>query len=160
MLKLDWSILWTLINLLILYIVMKKVLFNRVIAIMDKRRQMIQNDFDSAATAKAEAEKMKSDYESELKTAHEQAVEITDKAKTNAQKECDLMLENARVESAKIIKDAEKSAQSEKTKALENAKVEIADLALMAAVKVMNKNIDSNSDKQLAESFLSEVGES
>ncbi|MGN1114229.1 MAG: F0F1 ATP synthase subunit B [Oscillospiraceae bacterium] len=160
MLKLDWNILWTIINLLILFIVLKKVLFNRVMGIIEKRTQMVQNDLDSAAAAKSDAEQMKKDYEEQLKTAHDQALDITNTAKLNAQKECELMIENAREESAKIIKDAQKTAVNEKSKALDDAKVEIADLALFAAAKVINKKVDSDSDKQMAEDFISEVGES
>ncbi|MGN1134062.1 MAG: F0F1 ATP synthase subunit B [Oscillospiraceae bacterium] len=160
MIKLDWNILWTIINLLILFVVLKKVLFNRVMGIIEKRTQMVQNDLDSAAAAKSDAEQMKKDYEEQLKTAHDQALDITNTAKLKAQKECDLMIENAREESAKIIKDAQKTAVTEKSKALDDAKVEIADLALFAAAKVINKKVDSDSDKQMAEDFISEVGES
>ncbi len=160
MLSLDWNILWVVINLLILFLLLKKFLFGPVTQMMDKREQLIKDDLDNAANAKAEADKLKTDYEDTLKNAHNEAIEITNKAKENAAKECDMMIADAREESAKILKDAEIAAANQKAKALDSAKVEIADLAVLAAAKVLKKNTDEKSDKQIAEGFLSEVGAS
>ena len=68
---------------------------------MDERSAKIQSDLDGAAQAKADAEKIKADYEAEIADAHSQAVEITNKAKAQAGRECDLMLENARAENTR-----------------------------------------------------------
>ena len=116
MISLDISLVWVIINLLVLYLLLKKFLFKPVCKMMDERSAKIQSDLDGAAQAKADAEKMKSDYEAEIADAHSQAVEITNKAKAQAGRECDLMLENARAESAKIMKEAEKSIANEKEK--------------------------------------------
>ena len=59
---------------------------------MDERSAKIQSDLDGAAQAKADAEKIKADYEAEIADAHSQAVEITNKAKAQAGRECDLCL--------------------------------------------------------------------
>lgn len=158
MLSLDWNILWVVINLLILFLLLKKFLFGPVTKMMDKREQLIKDDLNNAANTRAEADKLKSDYENTIKNAHNEAAEITNKAKADAAKECDIILADAREESARILKDAQTEAANQKAKVLSSAKVEIADLAVMAAAKVINKNIDEKSDKEIAESFLSEVG--
>lgn len=160
MLKLDWTLLWTVINLLVLFVLLKKFLFGPVCKMMDERQAQIQADLDGAAQAKADAEKMKSDYEAEIADAHSEALEITRSAKERAGKECDLILENARVESAKILKEAEKSAENEKNRAFDDAKVEIADLALLAAARVIGRNVDGDSEREAVNDFLSEVGAS
>lgn len=121
MISLDISLVWVIINLLVLYLLLKKFLFKPVCKMMDERSAKIQSDLDGAAQAKADAEKMKTDYEAEIADAHSQAVEITNKAKAQAGRECDLMLENARAESAKIMKEAEKSIANEKEKAMDDA---------------------------------------
>ena len=158
MISLDISLVWVIINLLVLYLLLKKFLFKPVCKMMDERSAKIQSDLDGAAQAKADAEKMKSDYEAEIADAHSQAVEITNKAKAQAGRECDLMLENARAESAKIMKEAEKSIANEKEKAMDDAKYQIADLAILAAAKVIKKNVGGDSDRETVDEFLSEVG--
>ena len=149
MISLDISLVWVIINLLVLYLLLKKFLFKPVCKMMDERSAKIQSDLDGAAQAKADAEKA---------DAHSQAVEITNKAKAQAGRECDLMLENARAESAKIMKEAEKSIANEKEKAMDDAKYQIADLAILAAAKVIKKNVGGDSDRETVDEFLSEVG--
>ena len=139
MISLDISLVWVIINLLVLYLLLKKFLFKPVCKMMDE-------------------EKIKADYEAEIADAHSQAVEITNKAKAQAGRECDLMLENARAESAKIMKEAEKSIANEKEKAMDDAKYQIADLAILAAAKVIKKNVGGDSDRETVDEFLSEVG--
>ena len=156
MISLDISLVWVIINLLVLYLLLKKFLFKPVCKMMDERSAKIQSDLDGAAQAKADAEKIKADYEAEIADAHSQAVEITNKAQ--AGRECDLMLENARAESAKIMKEAEKSIANEKEKAMDDAKYQIADLAILAAAKVIKKNVGGDSDRETVDEFLSEVG--
>ncbi len=159
MLKLDWNLVFTIINLLLLYLLLKKFLFKPVCDMMDKRAKMIQDEIDAAEAEKAEAMKLKSDYEETLKNARQEAVKITDAAKVRAGKEYDMLLENARAESAKIIADAEESIENERIKAMDGARYEIADLALLAAAKVIRKNADGVDSRELAESFISEAGE-
>ncbi|MGN0595569.1 MAG: F0F1 ATP synthase subunit B [Hominimerdicola sp.] len=160
MLKLDWNLLWTVINILVLFLLLRKFLFNPVCKIIDERTAAIQKDLDSAKAKKQEAEQMKADYEAGIKNARQEAAEITNTAKANANKECELMLENARAESARIIKEAEKAAENEKSKAIDDVKYQIADLAILAAAKVIGKNVDNDTDREAANAFLSEVGAS
>ena len=134
MISLDISLVWVIINLLVLYLLLKKFLFKPVCKMMDERSAKIQSDLDGAA------------------------VEITNKAKAQAGRECDLMLENARAESAKIMKEAEKSIANEKEKAMDDAKYQLADLAILAAAKVIKKNVGGDSDRETVDEFLSEVG--
>lgn len=63
------------------------------------------------------------------------------------------MLENARAESAKIMKEAEKSIANEKEKAMDDAKYQIADLAILAAAKVIKKNVGGDSTEKLLMNF-------
>lgn len=47
-----------------------------------------------------------------------------------------------------------------KSKAIDDAKYQIADLAILAAAKVIGKNVDNDTDREAANAFLSEVGAS
>lgn len=55
MLRIDSNILWTIINLLILYALMKHFLFQPVHDILEKRKQEIESDFALANQQKQEA---------------------------------------------------------------------------------------------------------
>ena len=119
MLKLDWNLLFTIINLLILYFALKKFLFAPVCKIIDEREAKIKSELENADKAKEEAEKLKTDYEAELANAQKQIVEITKKASEQAEKVGEAIIENARKESAEIIESAQKQALAEKDKAFD-----------------------------------------
>jgi F-type H+-transporting ATPase subunit b len=153
-----WDILWTVINLLIFYLLLRKFLFKPVLGMMERREQMIKDDFDKAKKASDEAEQIKAEYESKLSEAEAEAVKITTTAKQRADKESAEIVEDARAEAAHIIADAQKTIERDREAAMSAAKEQIAGLAVMAASRVLEKNIDEESNREFAEQLLAEVG--
>lgn len=153
MLRIDSNILWTIINLLILYALMKHFLFQPVHVILEKRKQEIESDFALANQKKQEALESKNKADQQL---------------ANMQTICDGMLadakEKASLEYEQIIADANKKSdemiEQARTKTIEaaneekaKAKSEIADLINKAADKITN----TKSDEKLYDDFLKEM---
>ncbi|MCD8095420.1 MAG: F0F1 ATP synthase subunit B [Ruminococcus sp.] len=161
MLNIDpWDILWTVVNLIILFLLLKKFLFGPVTAMMDKRAKMIQDDLDSAKQTNEQAIKLKEEYETQLGDAHTEAAKITSTARQRAEKESSAILEEARQDAVKLRIQAQKDIELEREKAIDSAKAEIAELAVRAAEKVLEKNIEEQSNIVFAKQLLSEVGAS
>lgn len=159
MLNIDfWDILWTVINLLIFFLLLKKFLFKPVLGMMERREQMIKDDLDKAKKASEEAEQIKTEYETKLSEAQAEAVKITTTAKQRADKESAEIVEDAKAEAAHIIADAQKTIERDREAAMSAAKEQIAGLAVMAASRVLEKNIDEESNREFAEQLLAEVG--
>ncbi len=153
-----WDILWTVINLLIFYILLRRFLFKPVLGMMERREQMIKDDLDKAKKASEEAEQMKAEYETKLQEAQAEAVKIATTAKQRADRESAEIVEDARAEAAHIIEDAQKTIERDREAAMSSAKEQIAGLAVMAASRVLEKNIDEESNRSFAEQLLAEVG--
>ena len=153
-----WDILWTVINLLIFFLLLKKFLFKPVLGMMERREQMIKDDLDKAKKASEEAEQIKTEYETKLSEAQAEAVKITTTAKQRADKESAEIVEDAKAEAAHIISDAQKTIERDREAAMSAAKEQIAGLAVMAASRVLEKNIDEESNREFAEQLLAEVG--
>ena len=153
-----WDILWTVINLLIFYLLLRKFLFKPVLSMMERREQMIKDDLDKAKKASEEAEQMKAEYETKLQEAQAEAVKIATTAKQRADRESAEIVEDARAEAAHIIEDAQKTIERDREAAMSSAKEQIAGLAVMAASRVLEKNIDEESNRNFAEQLLAEVG--
>ena len=83
------TILFTVINILVLFLFLKKFLFGRVNAIMEKRAQMVQADLDHAKETVAEAEQLKTNYLETMSGAQSEAKELIAKAQkiANEQRE-------------------------------------------------------------------------
>lgn len=138
MLNLDpWNILFTVINLLIFFLIIKFFLLKPVKKVMDEREKMIKDDFDSAAKTKKEAEELKAEYEKDLKSAKDKAVEITTEAKKTAELQKNSIIDSANEQAKKIVDKAQKDASLEYDKTMAQLESEIASLALVAAEKVV-----------------------
>ena len=76
MLKLGWDLVWTIINLIVLYLLMKKFLIGPVMGIMEKRKALIADQLDHAKVTNEQAEALKGQYEQALSSAREESVQI------------------------------------------------------------------------------------
>lgn len=156
--NLNWNIIWTIVNLIVLFLLMKHFLFKPVKAMMDKRQQVIVSALKDAEQKQEEANGLKDQYEAELKNAHMEAAKLMQDVKGRAQQEYDNILSNANQDAAKVMEQANRNIALEKAKAMDQIQSEIAGLALAAASKVAAKNMDEETNKQLVDSFLSEAG--
>ena len=59
-----WNILWTVVNLLVLYVVFRKFLYQRVMNVIEAREEMVKRQFDDAKKCEEDARKLKEIKES------------------------------------------------------------------------------------------------
>ena len=142
MLKLDWHIIWNIVNILVLFLFMKKFLFKPVTAMMEKRTQTIQDSFDEAEAKKAEADRLKEQYEAEISTANAEAKRIIQASREKANQEYYKRLEELEDEKAKMIKEATAEIELERQNSIREAQQEIATMAVLAASRIIGKNIE------------------
>ena len=137
MLSIDpWNILWTVVNLLVLYLVFKKFLFKPVMKVINAREDMIKQQFDDAKKSQ-EADALKASYDEKLESAKTEADEIIVNARNRAQEEHEAALKKTRKETEVMLEKAKADIATEKEKATEAAQADIARLALIAARKIV-----------------------
>lgn len=158
MLQLNWNIIWTFVNLIVLYLLMKKFLFGPVTEIMEKRTKAIEDSFAEAKNKNEEAENIKMQYEEALQHSEVKAEEIIKEARERATIVYDKKIQEAEEEAAKLIASANKAIEVEKEKSMQDVQNHIIDLTMVAATKVIGKNIDEEANKQIVDDFLAEVG--
>lgn len=158
MLTLDWNLLWTFVNLIILTLLMKKFLFKPVLAIMEKRTKSITNSLDHAQSMTNEAMDLKNQYEAALSNAKSESASIVNNAKQRAKDEYEIIVKNALTDATRIKENANKAIEIDKEKAMRDMQGQIASLALIAASKLVEKNMDEDVNKQLVDEFLMEAG--
>lgn len=71
-----WTIFWTVVNVLVLFVALRHFLIKPVMGVIEQRNEMIKQQFNAAQKTQDEANKMKADYEQQLDTAKEQAADI------------------------------------------------------------------------------------
>ena len=149
---------FSVINILVLFFFLKKFLFGRVGAMLEKRAQMVQADMDQAKQKAAEAEKLRSDYEETLNGAKQEAKQIIATAEQNAHAQGSEITAKAQQQADTLLKEAQKEIERERRQTLDGVQGEIADLALAAASKLMEQKVDDQTNRDLVNAFLSEEG--
>lgn len=158
MLRLDWNLLFTILNLLIFYVVIKKFLIRPVLSMMDKREQMIQDQLEAASAKEAEAEERKAQYEASLAGAKEEAASIVEKARSEAKAHYDQAVQEAEAEAGRIAAKAQRDAANEKEQARRDVQAEVAGLAMAAVAKILQDGSSPESDEALYRQFLQKAG--
>ncbi len=159
MLKFDWNILFTLINLVIFYLLMKRFLFKPILKVMNKRKEMINKQFQDADSAKGEALELKKQYEDKLQGADEESQRILAEARENAKTEYSKIIGRAQQDIVKMKADAQKQIEAESEKAMLSAREDIASLAIEAAEKVVAANVNEDKNSAIFDEFLKESSE-
>lgn len=153
------TIVFTIINLLVLYLFLKKFLFGRVNAVLEQREKLIQEQVEAAEAGKTQAQALQDQYEQKLSGAREEAEKIVSDAKVRAQKAYDDQMAQAQAEAKRVQAEAEARIATQRQEMLRGVRQEVAQLAVLAASQVARKDLDRETDRAMVEEFLSEAGE-
>ena len=144
----------TIINLLVLFFILKKLLFKPVTNFIDNRNGKIEEAINSANSLKEEVENMKQEYEDKLKGAGEEGKKIVEEYRDRASVEYISAVDTAKRDAQKIIEDARREIDVEKDKAIAELKQEVGNLVVTASEKVIKKNMDTETNRKLISEFI------
>lgn len=156
MLKFDFNILWTIINLIVFFVLMRLFLFKPIKKTLDKRKELIDKQFKDADDAQKQADELKAQYQSELDGVEDEKKQIIVDARATAKTEYNKIVDRAQSDADKIKADARKAAEFETEKARRSVKEELAALAMETAEKVVGQSVSSQLDSDLYDKFLNE----
>ena len=157
MLRLDFNLVFTVLNILIWYVLIRKFLFKPINDIISKREDAINSRYEEAKKLQeeAQAEKEKSvQYQNQIES---EKAKVMAQAQLDARKEFDQIVEDAHKKAGQIIDNSKKEAALQKEKIMNKAEQEIRGMILDAAVKSMQSE---HSDGSLYDEFLTKAGES
>ena len=108
MIKIDINLVFTIINLLVLYLLMKKFLFGPIIKVMDVRKAMIDQQFAGAKEQEDQAKALKEQYEGALKSAREESFQIMEQARKEAKAQADKTVEDTQAKVSAMLAKAQR----------------------------------------------------
>ncbi len=158
MLSLDLNLLFTIINLIIFYVLLKKFLFKPVRGIMEKRKALLAEEAAQAEQMKQEALALKQEYEDALKGVDQKGEELLHESRKKAEEEYEEIIKAAKLQEQEILKYADEMAKEKKEKTIREVQHQIADLALAAATQMVSSGAGSKQDERIMDEFLSQTG--
>ena len=147
MLKIDINLLFTVINLLILYALLRKFLFKPLQQMLTRRRRIVADDFDRAKTAREAAEDLKAQYETSMGNTKAESAKIMAEARARAEAAAAGEMAEARRQADALMDKTRRQLAEERAQTEREVRDAIADLAMQAARKALeNGEVPTEAD--------------
>ena len=154
-----WSILVSLANLLIMFLILKRFLFKPVQKMMAARKQQVDQIYQDAKENRDSAINMKQEYEARLAAAREEADGLVRNAVQTAQRKGDAIVAEANSQASHLKQKAEQEIAQEKKQMLQDVRGEISDIAVSIASKVVEREVKKQDYDGFVDEFIKTVGE-
>lgn len=149
---------FTMVNVLILYVFLKYVLFIPVRKLLEERKKRLDDQNARAAADTAEAQKLKAEYEQRILEAGREADNILGESRREMIKKEQEVLDDAKTRAADIMSAARSEASKDFEAAQSSVRDEVKDIASAMAARVTNQKVDRPVDDALLNEALKEAG--
>jgi F-type H+-transporting ATPase subunit b len=149
-----WTALFTLLNMVITFLLLKKFLFKPVKKMIDDRQAEIDGIYAEANEAKHKAQEAEALYAEKLREANTEASAIISRAAQTARDKGDAIVADAREQVARMKEKAEEDIRLEQKKAVNQMKDEISGIAVAIASKIAEKELREEDHTALIEKFI------
>lgn len=154
-----WTALFTLFNMNITFLILKKFLFQPVKKMIADRQKEIDDLYADAHQAKTQAEQLQGEYTAKLHDAAAEGDRIIRSAARQAQEREEAILRDAQNKAARTMERAQEQIALEKKQAMNDLKDQVSDMALGIASAVLEADIDGRKHGKLIDSFIENLGE-
>lgn len=153
-----WQVLISLCNLLLLFLILKKFLYQPVRKMLAQRKALLDEQYRKAEQAQQTAEENRQTYERQLADAHAQAEQILQTATGQADRRAERIVAEAREKADGIVREAQTQAALEQRKAQAGIKQEIVDVSAVLAAKLLEREINPADHRALIDAAIADMG--
>ena len=154
-----WTVIFQILNLLLLMVLFKKYLFKPVTEILEKRQAEIEGHYQEAEQAETDAKAMKADYESKMAGARQEADRVIKTATESANAMSASIVEDARTQADQLKRRAQTEIDLERRRAFDEVKGELSGIALDIASQVIEREVNEKDHEAFIDEFIKNVGE-
>ena len=148
---------WTLIIFLILLFILSRAAFKPMIAAVEAREKALEDAIAKAQADREAAAKLLAEHQSQLDASRGEAQKLIAEGRAVGEKIRGDMIEETRGQQQEMLERARREIEAEKQRAIADLRREAVDLAIAGAGKVIEKNLDDTSNRQIVEKFLSSI---
>ena len=158
LLKPDYGVLvLTVCNFLLLVYLLKKFAWGPIIGALEKREQQIASDKQTAAQARQSAEELKKELEARLAQISNEASAQIAKAVSMGRAQQEQLIDQAKQQAQQLLEQAKAQIEAEKNKALADVRGEISSISLLAASRILGKQVKDDTADQVVSHVLEEI---
>lgn len=158
-LKINFKVLFTqFIGFMVLFLLLKKFLFGRVLDLIQSRTDEIRGAFDANEKTRDEVASLKSQYEQRLWEARTEAEAIVDSATQRAEKAGQEVIDKTRQETARIRDRGLAEIEQEKKRVINEIRRDVVSLSVDIARKIIDKAVDEKEAEKLMDEAINKIG--
>ncbi len=146
------------LSTLVLFLVIKYFAWAPMKEFLRKRQELVSQEINRAEMLKSDAIALKKSAEAQVQVARDEAREIVENSKKQAQHMHDEIVSNARKEAQQKLSKAAADIEQERKAVYSKIRSDIVELAVSSAEKMIEKEIDSNVHNELFDQFVAKVG--
>jgi F-type H+-transporting ATPase subunit b len=148
---------WTIVTFLVLVALLAKFAWGPLLKALEERQAAIRKSLDDAAQAKQELERLQQQSEKIIREARVEAERIISGSRGDAERLREEIKQKARGEADTIVKGAERQIQLETGRALQQIRKEAADLSVLIASKIIQRNLSKEDNERLIDETIRQV---
>jgi len=145
---------WTLVIFVILMVVLSRFAFKPLVAAVEARERSLEAAIEGAKRDREEAARLLTEQRSQLDASRGEAQKLIADGRAAAEKMRAELLEQTRQQQQELLDRARRDIDAERDRAIADLRREAVDLAIAGASKVIERNLDDTSNRQLVENFL------
>ena len=144
----------SLINIVVLFVLLRLILWKHVIRFLAARKERVQSEMDDAEKRRLEAEALHSDYDEKIGAIEERGRDLIRESKQKANEESERILKETHDKAREIITEAEARIAEEKEQALEDSRADITQLATEMAARILEREVSANDNTNVVDEFF------
>ena len=160
MLTLNLNILWTVVNILVLFVLLRKFLYRPVMNVIEQRQKQIDDAIADAEGKKNDAQAVLAQAQDKLQNVDTEAAQRRAAYEKPAEKEKEQLLQDAQRQADAIVAEGKAAAEAEHARRLRDANAETSALARDMCEKLLARNLTQQDDARLLDDLLQKAGDS
>lgn len=148
---------WTIVTFLVLLALLAKFAWRPLLQALERRQEAIKKSLDDAERAKQEWEQLQQDAAKILRQARVDAGSIIAQTRSDAERLREDLKQKAKDEADSILRNAQQQIQLQTRQALEQIRHEVADIAVLLASKLLERNLAKEDNDRLISETLKQI---
>jgi len=148
---------WTLVTFIILFVILARMVFPKITAAVEAREKALEEAIEGAKRDREAAARALAERQRQIEAARNDAQKIIVEGRQAGEKVRAQMIEETRQQQQQMLETARREIESEKERAIAEMRRQAIELAIAGASKVIEMNLDDQSNRKIVESFLSSI---
>ncbi len=160
LIEFNWTLVMQWVTVLVLYLILKRFFFEKVHNFMLDRQNAVKDSFDQAERTNQIADEKLAEYNKKILNLENEGREIIKNAKIKAEATAKEITDEANRKANEMLLQAQREIEREKLKAVSEMRQQIASLAIFAAEKIIEKQLDASGQEEIIQRVIEQAGNS